>query len=173
MAGAWTGSDELTLAAHGVQQFISLGQLCPVASASSAYRIRFSAMWQCMPSDSESGVSLALAHADDRWYEHGSGVSNGHDAAMSVSGTLRLYRHEADRPDAFLGELNTPGVRAGQWLDLQLDVTPDAIIWSRTDLARTIQVSARESAFRGGYLHVGRTFHDDRAVLSVRRFAVG
>lgn len=173
LAGAWTGSDELTLAAHGVQQFITLGQLSPVTSASSAYRIRFSAMWQRLPSDSESGLSLVFAHRDDRWYEQGLGVSDGYHASLSPGGTLRLHRHQVNQPDTLLAELHTPAVRAGQWVDLQLDVSSDTLSWARTDVAPGMQVSARDSAFRGGYLHIGKTSHDDQTVLSLRRFTVG
>jgi len=173
LAGAWTAMNELTLGAEGDRQFITLGQLCPIAAAASQYRLTFSATWDRLPADPSANLSLAFCHRDDRYYEDGLSLSDGYHATMSPDGTLRLHRHSASAPDELLGQARTPAVQAGQWVTLRLDVSPQSLIWQRTDLPDTEQVVAHDSAVRGGYLAIGRSSSDPRAALTLREFSVG
>lgn len=173
LAGAWTSVNELTLGAEGDRQFITLGQLCPIPAAESQYRLRFSASWDRLPADPSAVLSLAFCHLDDRYYEDGLSLSEGYHATMSPDGTLRIYRHSAAAPDELLGEVRTPPVRAGQWISLRLDVSPQSLIWRRTDGSQSQQVVVYDSAVRGGYLSIGRSSTDERAALILREFSVG
>ena len=173
LAGAWTSVNELTLGAEGDRQFLTLGQLCPIASADSQYRVRFSATWNRLPADLTSTVSLAFCHPDDRYYEDGLSLSEGYHATMSPNGTLRIYRHGAGVAEELLGEVRTPAVSAGQWVTLQLDVSPQSLIWTRTDLPVAGPVVVHDSAVRGGYLSVGRSGAEAAAAVSLREFSVG
>ena len=173
LAGAWTSVNELTLGAEGDRQFLTLGQLCPIAAAASQYRLTFSAAWDRLPADPSATVTLAFCHLDDRYYEDGLSLSEGYHATMSPDGTLRIYRHSASAPVELLGQARTPSVRAGQWATLRLDVSPQALIWRRGDLADAEQVVVHDSAVRGGYLAIGRSSSDPRAALALREFSVG
>lgn len=172
LAGAWTSLNELTLGAEGNRQFITLGQLCPIAAAASHYRLKFSAAWDRLPADPSAVLSLAFCHLDDRYYEDGLSLSEGYHATMSPDGTLRLYRHGPSAPQELLGQARTPPVQAGQWVTLRLDVSPQALIWQRGDLFDTEQVVVHDSAVRGGYLAIGRSSADARAALALREFSV-
>jgi glycerophosphoryl diester phosphodiesterase len=172
LAGAWTSVNELTLGAEGTRQFLTLGQLCPIAAAASQYRLQFSASWDRLPADPSATVTLAFCHLDDRYYEDGHSLSEGYHATMSPDGTLRLYRHSASAADELLGQSQTPPVQAGQWATLRLDVAPQSLIWQRTDVAEGQQVVVHDSAVRGGYLAIGRSSSDLRAALALREFSV-
>lgn len=172
-APEWTGRDELTLAAHGTQQFVTLGEFSPIAAAHRSYRITFLASWPVLPADRESNLTLAFGHADDAYYEHRLGKSNGYHALIRPDGRLQLYRHAAGEPDGtLLDETTTPAPEAGRWMSFQLDVSPEEIRWSRTDVAPPAEVRARDSSIRGGYLHIGRSAWDDRSVAAFRNFVV-
>jgi hypothetical protein len=173
LAGAWTSTNELTLGAEGDKQFLTLGQLCPIAAAASQYRLAFSAAWDRLPADPSATLSLACCHLDDRYYEDGLSLSQGYHATMSPDGTLRIYRHGVSAPDELLGEARTPPVQAGQWASLRLDVSPQSLIWRRTDQPDTEQVVVHDSTVRGGYLAIGRSSNDARAALALREFSVG
>lgn len=173
LAGAWTSVNELTLSAEGDQQFLTLGQLCPIATAASQYRVKFSAAWNRLPWDLTSTVSLAFCHRDDRYYEDGLSLSDGYHATMSPNGMLKVYRHSASAPEQLLGEVSTPAVSAGQWVTLQLDVSPQSLIWARADLSDVGTVVVHDSAVRGGYLAVGRSGAEPRAAVSLREFSIG
>jgi hypothetical protein len=172
LAGAWTAVNELTLGAEGDRQFITLGQLCPIAAAASQYRLTFSVAWDRLPADPSAVVSLACCHLDDRYYEDGLSLSEGYHATMSPDGTLRLFRHSATAPEQLLGQARTPAVQAGQWATLRLDVSSQSLIWRRTDVPDTEQVVAHDSAVRGGYVAIGRSSADARAALALREFSV-
>lgn len=172
LAGAWTALNELTLGAEGDRQFITLGQLCPIAAAASQYRLTFSAAWDRLPADPSAVLSLAFCHLDDRYYEDGLSLSEGYHATMSPDGTLRLYRHGPSAPDELLGQARTPPVQAGQWATLRLSVSPQALIWRRVDLLDTEQVVVHDAAVRGGYVAIGRSSVDARSALVLREFSV-
>ncbi len=172
LAGAWTALNELTLGAEEKRQFITLGQLGPIAAAASQYRLTFSASWDRLPADPSAVVSLAFCHNDDRYYEDGLSLSEGYHATMSPDGTLRLYRHGPSAPDELLGQARTPPVQAGQWATLRLIVSPQALIWRRADLPDTEEVVVHDSAVRGGYVAIGRSSSDVRAALALREFSV-
>jgi glycerophosphoryl diester phosphodiesterase len=173
LAGAWTSVNELTLGAEGDRQFVTLGQLCPIPAAASQYRLRFSAAWDRLPADPSAVLSLAFCHLDDRYYEDGLSLSEGYHATLSPDGTLRIHRHGTAAPDELLGEARTPPVQAGQWISLRLDVSPQSLIWRRTDLSESAEVVVYDSAVRGGYLSIGRSSTDARAALALREFSVG
>jgi glycerophosphoryl diester phosphodiesterase len=173
LAGAWTALNELTLGSEDKRQFVTLGQLCPIADAASQYQVKFSASWDRLPADPSAVLSLAFCHLDDRYYEDGLSLSDGYHATMSPDGTLRLYRHGPSAPDELLGEARTQPVQAGQWATLRLDVSPQALIWRRGDLPDSEQVVVHDSTVRGGYLSIGRSSADLRSALALREFSVG
>lgn len=173
IAPSWTGRNELTLDVHGTQQFVTLGQFCPLASAAGTYWVTFSACWKRLPADLTSNLTLAFGHTDDTYYEHRLGRSDGYHALMRPNGALELYKHSVgNRDGVLLGSLSTPAARAGQWMSFRLDVTPSTITWTRTDIPEPNAVTAHDAFVRGGYLHIGRSARDYQASLSFRNFEV-
>lgn len=171
-APEWTGPDELTLAVHGSQHFITLGQLAPLPAAAGSYSIEFEAAFATLPQDGTSNLSLAFGHDDDAYYEHQLGSQNGYHAVLRVDGRLGLFQHVAGDPAGKqLGPtVNTPAAGPGQWMRFKLDVTPTTVTWARLDQAASDVIAVTDSTMRGGYLHVGRSAKD--GALSIRRFSV-
>lgn len=175
-APGWTADGTFTLAARGVQHFVTLGQLSPLKDAAvkgtQRYRIDFEARWDALPSDLGSCLSLAFAQADDRYYEHQLGHSDGYHAMLRADGSLELYRHSAGNPvGTQLGrQIATTDPAVGQWMRFRVEVSAAAITWSRTDLADAAAITATDATYRGGYLHIGRSSIDGS--LSFRKLTV-
>ena len=170
-APQWTGDDELTLAKRDTQHFITLGQFAPVANANGSYQIDLQARWNLPPNDTSKGIALAFGHADDRYYEDGLGASDGYHAVLTTAGSLELHSHLAGQRtgEQLADPVRTPAPVQGEWVSLRLNVFPQGITWTRLDAAATdtgspAQVSADDSRFRGGYLHLGRTSAEKSSV---------
>lgn len=165
----WPGGGVLSLAAKDRQHFVTLGQFAPVQHAAGSYQIAFDARWDSLPADPGAGVSLALGHADDRYYEQGLGSSTGYHADLRADGSLNLYRHLAgSHAEAALTKtVMTPPARAGEWMSFRLAITPTTLTWQRLDHGAQASVSAVDAQSRGGYFHLGRTSPD--GALSLRR----
>ncbi len=173
-APEWTGVDELTLAGPaGQQEFLMLGQFCPLVAAASTYEIRFAASWTHLPISSASNFTLAFGHIDDTYYEHRYGKSTGYHAIMRPRGQIELYLHKAGEPDGtLLRSVLGPSAVAGAWMTFSLVVNGDVITWTRTDVPAQPSVTVRDSTVRGGYIHVGRSSADGRGMLALRQFRV-
>ena len=168
-APRWS-DDELQLPAQQVQHFLTLGQLSPLPAAAGSYRVRLQACWLTRPENTSDNLTLAFGRVDDSYYEHRSGSGDGYHAILRADGRLELYRHVDGRRDgvALGSAVPTPPPAAGQWIDLELQVTPTSIRWSRTDVRAA--VTGSDSTVRGGYLHVGRSSPD--GVLAFRSLSV-
>ena len=172
LAPSWTGPDELTLDRAGSQQFITLGQLSPVANAAQTYRIDFAARWTTRPASPDSSITLAFGHGDDRYYENRVGLGDGYHALLRADGRLELFSHQAgtQQGNQLASTVATAAPKAGAWLSLRLDVTPTTLTWSRTDGTAPAAVTVDVPGRGGGYLHIGRSAED--GVLAFRRFVV-
>ncbi len=161
---SWPGDGVIGL---DIDAFLSLGQLCPITAET--YRISFDVTFDPLPVDPSQLLSIAFCHTDDRYYEHRLGNSNGYHAILRADGGLGLFAHiEGDQNGQELtrGEQTTP-MKAGQWSQLTLDVTPTLIRWSRD--GRTA-IEVEDERFRGGYIHLGKSSPDGR--LLVRNLAI-
>ena len=172
-APQWSPDGTLTLAASGAQHYLALGQLAPITHAQRSYRIEVQARWDALPSDPQAHLDLVFGHSDDTYYEDGYGHSDGYAAVVRGDGSLAVLRHRTgsteSRPLASAG--STPPV-PGQWLHLRLDVSPTRIKWRRLDSGSSAAVIAQDSAYRGGYVHIGRSNTDPDASASFRRLTV-
>ena len=72
-APEFSSTGELTLAARGVQHFITLGHIGPLTTASGHYAIDVDMAWRTPPTSSTDNVSIAFVRADDSYYEHRGG----------------------------------------------------------------------------------------------------
>lgn len=158
---------EVVLGFGTSQSFMLLGQFCPITAPS--YRIDFDACFDPMPDDSWQHVSIAFGHADDRYYEHRLGDSDGYHALLRASGIMGLHAHTAGDAEGqeLTASKQTAPLRAGTWFQVSLDVTSSQIRWSRDD-GTSIEVT--DSRFRGGYVHIGCSSSSGR--LRLRRLTV-
>lgn len=147
--------------------FLSLGQLCPITAET--YRITFDVAFDPLPADMSQLLSIAFGHTDDRYYEHRLGDANGYHATLRAEGRLGLYAHvEGDQNGQALAVgVDTTPMKAGQWSQLNLEVTPTMIRWSR-DGGPAVEVE--DERFRGGYIHIGKSSPDGK--LLVRNLAI-
>jgi glycerophosphoryl diester phosphodiesterase len=150
------------------QAFLTLGQVCPITAQS--YRVSFDLNFDPLPSDTWQHVSLAFGQDDDRYYEHRLGDNDGYHVLLRADGTMSIYAHVTGDPSGQLlvQKRSTGPLKPGVWSRLTLDVTPQVITWTRDD-GTTLQ--AKDSRFRGGYLHIGRSSNDGR--LNLRNLAIG
>ena len=154
----WTGSNLLTFGGMpGKQQFLCLGNLSPLSNAAGNYTIDLDIRWEDLPDDRTQHADVAFAAGDDRYYQHQIGDANGYHAILRADGTLQLYSHvSGTNAGQLLGTAISPKAQVGRPMHVTLVVTPQNITWSRTDLGKPVSVSADDSRFRGGYLHIGR-----------------
>lgn len=168
-APTWSGS-ELQLPVKGSQHFLTLGHFGPIRGAAGSYTIDVQASWPILPSSTADNLTIAFGRVDDSYYQHRLGRGSGYHAILRADGRLELFRHVDGRPDGIrLGAtITSPPLTPGQWVSLQLRVTPTAITWARKDV--TAVVTASDSTLRGGYLHIGRSSTD--GVLAFRSLSV-
>jgi hypothetical protein len=153
----WTAPYVLGLDAQDVRAFVLLGQFCPIVSPS--YRITVDLSFDPLPKDTWQNVSIAFGHTDDRYYEHRLGSSDGYHALLRADGSMAIGVHLAgDENGRIIAERTSSApMKPGLWSRVTLDVTPDAITWSRDD---GTTLTAKDRRFRGGYFHIGRSSDD-------------
>ncbi len=147
--------------------FVSMGQFCPIEAPS--YRIDFDAAFDPLPIDTWQHLSIAFGHEDDRYYAHRSGAADGYHAQLRADGSMELFAHVEGDPNGRSLSPTQPSIpcRAGVWAHLTLEVTPDRIRWSRDNGSTVL---ARDSRFRGGYFHLGRSGNDGK--LKIRNLTI-
>lgn len=163
----WLDDAALAIPTPGRQAFIALAQFCPITAAS--YRVTFDVSFDPLPSDTWQHVSIAFGHADDQYYEHRLGDTDGYHALLRADGTMGLYAHVEGEPNGqelARAQRSTP-MKSALWARVNLDVTPDGFTWSRDD---GTTLKATDSRFRGGYLHIGSSATDGSVRL--RNFTV-
>jgi glycerophosphoryl diester phosphodiesterase len=153
---SFTDGGQLVLAAEGFQHFMLLGQFCPIPAAAGSYAIDVDVGWLVTPAAGTDGVTIAFGHEDDEYYEDGLGAGTGYRLTLRAGGELSLYRHRKGMPaGVLLAEVATPVLAAGDTAHLRIEVSPDRIFATRTDVGASI--STNDAAVRGGYVHVGRS----------------
>lgn len=163
------GGDALTLDYPGRPSFVCLGQFCPIDRAESGYRVELEATFERLPTDRTTHCSLAFGHEDDRLYRHREGRTTGYHAVLRTDGVMELFAHRYGGREGqrLAAPVQTPALRAGEWVTLSLSVTRDEVRWTRVGHPSVVAADRR---FRGGYLHVGRSGAD--GPLSLRRLVV-
>jgi glycerophosphoryl diester phosphodiesterase len=164
-APKWEGN-ELVLDLQEDQHFITMGQFGPLENAAARYRITVEACWRTLPSNPLENISLVFGHENDAYYEHRQGNGDGYHAILRADGRMQLFTHTDGAADGDqVGPTRQTEIQAGQWIGLQVDVTPTSISWSRTDVP-DVEVNASDTRYRGGYFHLGRSSTD--GVLAFR-----
>lgn len=169
----WAGAS-LTLAAAASQHFVTLGQFGPLAQAAASYQVEFDAKWDVVTSDGSDHLDLVFGHLDDQYYEDGLSAGNGYHAVIRANGSLELFSHRAGfaESSSIAPSASTPPAAAGQWMSFRLQVDPERITWNRTDGGAEGSVTATDSSFRGGYLHIGRVSAGQQSSVTFRNLRV-
>ena len=162
----WEEKGAVSLNFPGQPAFLTLGQFCPIRTDS--YRIAFDVAFDPLPGDRTAHVSIAFGHRDDRYYEHQLGQGNGYHAVLRRDGRMAIFAHTRGNTSGQLLTVDKagPALKRGRWVRLTLDVSPTRIQWSRDGTS----VQARDSRFRGGYVHLGLS--SDDGCLNVRNMII-
>jgi glycerophosphoryl diester phosphodiesterase len=163
----WEERGAIGLDVPGRSAFVTLGQFCPLPANS--YRLEFDAAFDPLPTDTWQHLSVAFAHADDRYYEHRAATSNGYHALLRADGQMAIYAHTDGDPNgkALTIDRKATPFETGSWTRLTLDVTPRTIRLTRDDGS---YVEAQDARFRGGYFHIGRSGTDGK--LKIRNLQI-
>lgn len=166
----WPPGGAVSLRVQDRQAFVTLGQFAPLRQPTGPYQVDLEVRVDVVPSQPRSNVTLAFAHADDRYYEHRQGTLDGYHALLRIDGSLELWSHSAGTPDGTpLGPPAAgPPPAPGAWTPLRLEVTPTTLTWTRLDTGAS--VTASDTRWRGDYLHVGRSAIDGS--VSLRRMRI-
>jgi glycerophosphoryl diester phosphodiesterase len=162
----WPQPGMVSLVLQDRQAFVCLGELAPIPQALGSYQVDVQVRVDELPRTDTSNITVAFGHQDDRYYEHRQGTQDGYHALLRVDGSLELWEHRAGSVDGVqLGDpVSTPRPAVGELISLRLEITPTTLTWRRLG-GQDAAVVARDSAHRGGYLHIGRSASDGRISL--------
>ncbi len=162
-AVGWDIDNAIELIGNGARS-VCLGDLSPVADASAGYRIDVEVSLIAGPMANTDAVYLAFGCTDDSYYPGGTG----YQLSLSHRGDLQLSVASQDgRVSAVGTPTATDPLAPTTWTRLTVEVGPDQIGFSRDD---TPTQTVKDKAWRGGYLHVGRTAGAAR--LAIRNVSV-
>lgn len=85
---------------------------------------------------------------------------------IRMTGEIELRRHDVGTDEgALLGSPGPgPALVVGRWVPMRMEVGPSTLVLTRVDTGRSIR--AKDSAYRGPYMHVGRSSLDGSVSLS-------
>lgn len=135
---------------------VLLGSMSPTAA--SGYTISFEMKWDTLPAASLHSDFVFADTADTR-YQFGAAdnTSGGYHFVFRGNGDMQLYRHDPNVASGVsLGSLATVQPVAGQWMTFTIEVGPEFITVTRTDIEPDIQFVADDTTYRGGYLQLSQ-----------------
>ncbi|THA72553.1 hypothetical protein E6R60_26865 [Streptomyces sp. A0642] len=157
----YTNNRALKYAGDGSVHFDVVGAAALIGSRSlptfptNGYRILFKMKYEGLPASNEhAGIAFGKV-ADDSYRFDLANPSGGYHVVMRGSGQMQLYTHAAgSTTGTAIGTATTTAPVAGQWMSFQIDVTPTQVILSRTDVGPVVTITADNTDYRGGYLHL-------------------
>ena len=160
----WPGDGEITIDFAKRPSFAMFAQFCPIPFGARSYTISFEAKFDKLPTDRTSHVSIAFGHEDDRNYIHQGAASNGYHALLRATGEMAIYSHVRGKSRGTLlsHQFRGPALKAGEWVELSVEVADERIYWSREGSGA---VETRNLSWRGGYFHIGRSGLDGPLTL--------
>lgn len=113
----------------------------------------------CFDSTATGGALLVMTAPDDKTYSTITGVgSQNPDGWMGYlrwTGVMSLFKLTSPTTTTLVGtNATTAALTAGGWAHMRLTITDTTVTVTRTDSAGTCTVT--DSAFRGGYLYLGK-----------------
>ncbi|MFE5093227.1 glycerophosphodiester phosphodiesterase [Streptomyces sp. NPDC056638] len=121
------------------------------------YTIRFDMMYEGVPAATEH-AGIAFGKASDDIYRFSQvNATGGYHIAIRGNGDMQMYTHAAGVTSGTQIAATSAAVTAptvGGWMSFTVDVTPTTVTLTRTDLGTPVVISATNSTFRGGYVHL-------------------
>jgi len=164
-AVGWDTPDAIELIGGGPRA-VCLGDLSPVASASTTWSVALDLSLTAVPMTASEAFYVAFCCPDDSYFD---GAASGYLLSLRQDGHLQLFAADASGTRTSLGvATRTKALTKGSWTRLTIEVDPQKITVSRDNGDPVTFTDARA---RGGYLHVGRT--QGVAHLAVRNVVIG
>ncbi|TDW30244.1 glycerophosphodiester phosphodiesterase [Cryobacterium psychrophilum] len=148
----------IAISAKGTQSYL-MGSLCPVPA--DAYTLTFEMRWPSeLPPDSSDHAGIAFGTPDDRPYRvRIVGDTPGYHVTVRASGRVELFSRAAQtKRGASLGAIRTAATRPGQWIRLQITVTPGGIRVSRVDGVGW-SLDSSDTSYRGQYFWLCKNYY--------------
>lgn len=132
-----------------------LGSMAPAASGT--YTVNFNMRWTGEPS-AVARAGLAFGQHSDAPYVPTSPGPSGYHVTMDASGDLALFRRtEAASGSTKLATVHTVPPGVGEWMQFQVDVSPDSIRIARLDEGGAV-ASVDDSSEKGRYFSLCKNY---------------
>lgn len=139
---------------------VLLGSLCPTPA--DGYVLSFDMKFAGALPSSTLHAGIAFGKPDDSKYQfNASNASGGYHMVFRGNGDLQLYTHTAGVTSGTkIGEVlisSQPADAvpvADQWMNFTVEVTASQVILTRTDTSVPVVITANNTAYRGGYIHL-------------------
>lgn len=149
-------TSSITVAQQGVQSY-SMGSMCPVERTT--YTLSVDLRWPDDLPERNQHAGLAFGMADDRAYRVlvESEVA-GYHVIIRPNGSVELYSRPAGEVSGTrLGQVATADPEAGEWVSIQVLVSPERILVSRKGPS-TWRFEVEDASYRGGYFSLCKNY---------------
>lgn len=140
--------------------YFLIGEVSPLANASGTYTIDYDVQMES-GTPSGAGMGLLIAMDDGDYRNYSSYYGNGWLIYMRDSGIYTTFKTTAPSTASASGGFTLSGATytPGQWIHMKVEVTSTTIKTTATNTTTggTGTVTVTDSAFRGGYIYVGKT----------------
>lgn len=134
-----------------------MGSMCPVPEGAGGFRIAFEMMFPVLPAANlHAGVAFGKALDNPYWFSSVQNTSGGYHWLLRPNeGLMQVYSHQAGvAPGTQLGSVDVPPLGAGEWVRVELDVTPESLIARHLDSDPAVELTVADTEYRGRYFHV-------------------
>lgn len=155
--GKFIGTDRYGWDLAGTESIILLGNFCPVVATT--YTIDFSITFDEVGGSSTASAGLFICEADDRPQKYQSGLyRDGYYVNLNQAGTLAISKIDAtaNTSTQLGGVAGTGAPTAGTKATIRCVVSPTDIKINRVDGSVNTVYTTTDTAFRGGYIHMGQ-----------------
>lgn len=105
----------------------------------------------------DSAITVAFGHEDDRYYEDGVAGGPGYHARVLPAGGLQLGVHVEGgngRGTPLVPDVPAEPMTPGEWIRYRIELRGEQVAFGPVD---GLTITATDGRFRGGYVHVGRS----------------
>ncbi|MFF3037113.1 glycerophosphodiester phosphodiesterase [Arthrobacter citreus] len=154
--------------AHDSTSGYLLGSMGPLTSGDQ--EIQLEIRWPELPPGRHAGAGLAFGMPDDSPYRAGiPGTVGGYHVLLRASGAVEVYRRNVTRgeeatADELIGSFATEPVASGTWTGLSVSMDSQGLTVKRRGGAEAWSASIPDTAYRGGYLGLLKSYPDPVAV---------
>lgn len=149
-------NESISLSHQDIQSYL-MGSMSP--SGADTYRIQCELCWPDTLPQAREHAGIAFGADDDRPYRvRIAGEVSAYHVILRPTGSLELFRRAAGDVDGtLLGSVDTTAARAGQWVQLEVAVTPVGITVYRLD-GRGWSFETKDAAYRGSYFWLCKNY---------------